>query len=162
MSRGFILRGVLFGALVFSLFGCSSTERTAARREPTLAGNPRFPQRDMEKFFTATKWLKIRDMEYAGYVVLEAHIRSDGSVMLGREIESYPDASWNQLARALGQKVRLNPTTTGTYLEPKAEIFVVFFSRSLDGSLALVFGQQSDGINPGSQQRATCLFTTFY
>ena len=155
-------RGVLLAALLLSISGCAAPERTATQSGRTLAGNPRFPQGAMEKFFTPAKWSKIRDLEYAGYVVLEAQIRSDSSVVLGREIESYPDASWDQLARTLGQQARLHPTTTGTHLEPKAEIFVVFFSRSLDGSLALVFGQQSDGFNPGSSPRATCLFTTFY
>jgi hypothetical protein len=155
-------RGALLAALLFSISGCVSPDRIALPAKPTLAGNPRFPQGDMEKLFTAAKWLKIRDMEYAGYVILEAQIRSDGSVVLGRETETYPDASRNLLARALGQQARLKPNTTGTHLEPKAEIFVVFFSPSVDGRLALVFGRQSDDLNPGASQRATCLFTTLY
>ncbi len=162
MMRCSVARGALLAALLFAFSGCVSPERTAAQDKPTLAGNPRLPQGDMEKFFTAAKWLKIRDMEYAGYVILEAQIRSDGSVVLGRETESYPDTSRNLPARALGQQARLHAATTGTHLEPKAEIFVVFFSPSVDGRLALVFGRQSDDISPGSPRRATCLFTTLY
>jgi len=153
---------MLLGALVCSILGCASPERTAAPAKPTLAGNPRFPQGDMEKLFTAAKWLKIRDMEYAGYVVLAAQISADGSVVLGPEIESYPDTSRNLLARALGEKARLHAVTTGTHLKPKAEIFVVFFSPSMDGNLALVFGQQIDGPISGLPGRATSLFTTRY
>jgi hypothetical protein len=154
--------GVLLAALLCLISGCVSPGLTAVPGKPTLVGNPRFPQGEMEKLFTAAKWLKIRDMEYAAYVVLDAQVGSDGTVTLGRETESFPESSWDLLARALGQQARLHAATTGTHLEPQAEIFVVFFSPSVDGRLALVFGRQSDGISPGSPQRATCLFTTFY
>lgn len=149
-------------AITLSVLGCSSAGPAATSSVHTLAGNPRFPTDDMARFFTAEKWQKLREMEYTGYVVMDARILSDGSVALGREIASYPDASWSLLAHALGQRARLHPTTVGTHVDPKAEIYVIFFSRSLDGNLALIFGQQSAGPNLDQQQRSSCLTTTLY
>src|SRR5258708_31477248 len=51
MMRCSVARGALLAALLFAFSGCVSPERTAAQDKPTLAGNPRLPQGDMEKFF---------------------------------------------------------------------------------------------------------------
>jgi hypothetical protein len=143
------------------VLGCTSPARPAASSAHTLTGNPRFPATDMARFFTPDKWQKLQEITYAGYVIMQAQIKADGTVILGREIEAYPDSSWSALARALGQQARLH-AATGGYLDAKAQIYVVFFPSGWDGNVALIFGQQESSMNPTLTQRATCLTTTRY
>ena len=161
-SRAVLVAAVLLLPVALAILGCAAPGPTAAPTAHTLTGNPLLPAGDMAKFFTPDKWTRLREIEYAGYVIIEAQIRPDGSVVLGREIESYPDASWNVMARTLGQQVRLHANTVGSHLDGKAQIYVVFFPRGWDGNMALIFGQQVGGAIPGTAQRATCLTTTRY
>ena len=157
-----IARVVQLAAATVALLGCATPQRPVAPGAHTLSGNPRFPAGDMAKFFPPDRWRKLQALEYEGYVIMKAQIKPDGTVTLGREIESYPDTSRSQLARALGQQARLHAATGGSYLDAKAEIYVVFFPRGWDGNVALVFGQQESSMNPTMTQRATCLTTTRY
>lgn len=116
----------------------------------------------MARLFPPDKWQKLCEIEYVGYQIMEAQVRADGSIILGRAIESYPDARWDLMARALGQQVRLHPDDAGTHLDAKAEIYVVFFPSGWDGNLALIFGQQSGGVYSSSRSRPACLSTTRY
>jgi len=149
----------LLGIGLLALGGCTHQPPPLPPHQHTLAADARFPRGEMARFFSPEKWSRLREIEYAGYVIMEAQIRPDGSVVLGRETESYPDASWNLLARALGQQARLLPAMGASHLDPKAEIYVVFFPSGWDGNLALIFGRQAG--DPGGP-RATCLATTRY
>lgn len=162
MRSSHLTRSILLAAVVLAVLGCTSPRQPATASGRTLAGNARFPEEAMARLVPPERWAKLRELDYAGYVILEATIRSDGSVTLGREIECYPDRSWSQLARALGQQVQLRATTLGSLLEAKAEIYVVFYPDFWDGRMALIFGQQVAMTNGGANVPATCLTTLRY
>ena len=69
-----------------------------------MATNARMPLSDMEAFIAPEEWHRLRDLEYVRYAMMTATIKSDGSVNVGDVTESYPDASWNQLADRSGKK----------------------------------------------------------
>ena len=128
----------------------------------TLAGSSGLPQRDIETFFSPAHWQKLRKLEYESYVAMQAEIRPDGSVILGKITESLPDASWNDRAYELGQHVTLRAANVGSHINQKAEIYVVFFKRGPDGHLVLVFGRQLNEPDPGMDHRAMYLHTSHY
>jgi hypothetical protein len=128
----------------FALFGCASERTLTAKETHSLAGNRRMPLSDMETFIAPAEWHILRDLEYERYVVMAADIQPNGSVKIGEVIESYPDASWNQIAHSFGQEVILRPNSTDSMLNKHGEIYVVFFKPGFGGNRVLIFGRQID------------------
>jgi hypothetical protein len=130
---------------MFALFGCASVETHVTQATHSLAGNRRLPQNDIKAFIPPADWAKLCDLEYDRYVVMAADIREDGSVIVGKVTESYPDASWNQIARSFGKQVILRATRDGASMLPmRAEIYVVFFKPQSARNFGLIFGQEID------------------
>src|SRR4051812_6250648 len=96
--------------LSLSVGGCTSKEVQVAQPVPPLSKNRHLPVEEIESFIAAEKWREICDLEICRYVVLNATIREDGAVRIGSVSESYPDASWNEIARSFGQDVSLQPS----------------------------------------------------
>ena len=147
---------------IMCVTGCATRDEVRAVRPSTLAGDPRFPARDIEGMFTPAQWRKLRDLEYVACVRLEAQIRADGSVSLDKVLEIFPDASWFELARGYLGAVELRAASVGSRLSPRAEIYVVFFKRALDGNLALIFARQKEEPGPGMERRAMYVHTRRY
>lgn len=93
---------------------------------------------------------------------MDAQIHPDGSLHIGNVRDSYPDASWHNLARLFSEEIVLSVAAVGSHIEPEAEVYVVFFKPSLDGSLALIFAKQKDSPPPGMTRKAMYLRTRFY
>lgn len=148
-------------AILFAT-GCATRDEVRAVRPSTLAGDPRFPAQDIEGMFTPAQWRKLRDLEYVACVRLEAQIRADGSVSVDKVLEVSPDSSWFELARGYLGNVELRAASVGSHLSPRAEIYVVFFKRALDGNLALIFARQKDEPAAGMAQRAMYVHTRRY
>ena len=128
-----------------SLFGCVSKQTPVVQITRTLGTDSRLPQHEIQEFLSQSDWRGLRDLEYERYVVMGADIRPDGSVSIGKVKESYPDGSWNQIARSFGEEVVLRVTgSTDSMLRMRGEICVVFFKPEPRGKLVLVFGQQID------------------
>ena len=159
MKCGFIL---VIGISTCAFAGCTSERRQTVVETHTLAGTPHLPLGDMETLFSPGKWARLRDLEYERYVTIEAEIQSDGTVKLGRVIESFPDASWIGSARNFGQKVELRADGLGSHLNPRAEIVVVLFKPVLEGNLVLVFGRQVEEPAVGMTKRAMYINTFIY
>jgi hypothetical protein len=131
---------------VLALVGCAVEGTRGGPATHTLTGNQQLPQNDIETFLSSADWARLRSLEYARYAIMSADIRPDGSVIVGKVIASYPDASWNEIARSFAQDVILRAAGgTGSMLPMKAEIYVVLFKPESRGNLVLIFGQESDG-----------------
>ena len=139
--------------------GCGSRPASPQLIGHSLATSRTLPTGDIEGFFPPAKWRTLRDLEFAGYVRMEAEIRADGSVRVGRVVERFPDSAWDLPAVAYGGEVVLRAATAGSGLSPKAEIWAVFFKPSIDGRLALIFGRQVGPPNPGAERPAMYLHT---
>jgi hypothetical protein len=116
----------------------------------------------MEQLFSPMQWQKLRDLEFDAFVVMDADIREDGTLRLGKVRERYPNASWDYLAGAFGSEANLRAATVGSHIDPPAEVCVVFFKKEIDGSLVLIFAQQKNDPPVGMNQKATFLHTEYY
>jgi hypothetical protein len=153
---------MLFCLASLLLCGCTSNVGPGVPAVPTLAGDRRLPAGDIERFFSPTQWQKLRDLGYDGFVIMDAQVRADGSLRVGKVRDSYPDASWHTLARQFGEEARLRAASVGSHIDPPAEVFVVFFKRAFDGNLALIFARQKSDPAPGMTQKAVYLHTRHY
>lgn len=133
---------ILLAAL--ALAGCASEIVHVDGARHSIATNSRMPLSDMEAFIAPEEWHRLRDLEYVRFAVMTAAIQTDGSVKVGAVTESYPDDSWNQLAQSFGREVVLRTNATGSMLNKRGEIYVVFFKSEIRGNLVLVFGRQVD------------------
>jgi hypothetical protein len=128
---------------------CATAPANLAPPAPTLAGNPRLPAKAIEPLYSPAKWRKLRDLRYRAYVIFDAHIRSDGSPKILRTREAFPNVTWTAAASNLAANVELHASNLGSHLGQPAEICVIFFEKSLDGQLALVFARQTSAPGPG-------------
>ena len=153
---------VAVAALAFLFVGCVSTAPQQNGMMHTLGARRDLPTQDIEKLFGPSEWSKLRDLEYEAVVVMTADVRADGSLRLGRVRESFPDASWQALAKSFASDAELRAASVGSHIDPKAEVVVIFFKRALDGNLALIFARQAGEPAPGMASRALFLHTRRY
>jgi len=159
--------GTLFpfaAAAIFTLLlaSCASGVPRQSVEAHTLETIRGLPTQDIEKLFSASEWQKLRRLEYEAFVLMDAEIRADGSLRLQRVRESFPDDSWQPLAKSFAAEAKLRAATVGSHLAPGAQVVVVFFKPALDGNLALIFARQKEEPIPGMTSRALYLHTTRY
>jgi hypothetical protein len=141
---------VLF--LILILAGGVSPSLMAAVKAPTLEGDPRLPGDQIEDLCSAEQWKVLRAVKYRALVILDAQIRSDGSMTDGTVRTSEPDATWTKPARDLAKKVRLKATSTGTHILADGIVFVIFYGQGPD-RVALVYARQEDDPHPSAHGR---------
>ena len=143
--------------------GCTAPLARVPGSRLTLADNPSLPGAQIARLLPPGQWRRLRELDYLAYVIMDAGIRPDGSVQLGRITARFPDAAWDALATSFAQDVVLRASSLGSRLEPRAEISVIFYKPVLDGRMVLIFGRQLDVPDPGNgDQRAMYLFTAHY
>ena len=142
--------------------GCASAPAPVRTAGNSLATTGSFPTTEIESFFPPSQWRKLRELAFAGYVVMDAQVRANGSLNLTRIRASFPDDARNAQALGFARAVELKAANIGSHLAPEAEVYVIFFQPSLDGRLALTFARELAEPHPGSERRAMFLRTTNY
>jgi hypothetical protein len=142
--------------------GCASAPATVRLAGNSLATTSSFPTTEIESLFSPLQWRKLRELEFAGYVVMDAQVRVNSSLNITRIRASFPDDTRNAQALAFAREVELKAATIGSHLTPEAEVYVIFFSPSLDGRLALTFARELAEPHSGNERRAMFLRTTNY
>jgi hypothetical protein len=137
-NHPWLLLGLLF------LGGCATGTVSSAPTAHTLRGTSRLPEREIADFYPPGKWERIRDLEYAGYVVLDGWVGENGRVRTGRIVESFPDHSRDQIAHSFAATAKVRSVTAESNIRPKVRVYVVFFEKMLEGDFALVFAKQTE------------------
>lgn len=148
-------RTLTLATITLALAGCAATDTSPTAGGMTLATSRVLPGDAIERRVASADWAILRDLRFEAYVVFDAQVEPDNSVILGRVRKSYPDDTRNEAAKALATKARISIDGVGSHLRPRGEIYVVYFPSSPKGRLALICGkaQGPDGVGGPSGRR---------
>jgi len=134
---------------VLSSGGCASRPADAAQTvDPhTLGGNPKLPFERMRELYKGRQEAFVRDLPYSAYVIMRGGIAPQYDVTIREIVESYPDDTRNDQAKALVQDVTLVPIAFASRVQPAAEVFVIFYDNNDGSGSALVFAHPKEAIS---------------
>jgi len=113
----------------------------------SIAGNGSIPGKPLANFFDNRVWMRINELPYDGYVILRGRVK-DKKIVITQVIESYPDDSRNDMARALANNLQSSASPAGSHIQPSMDVFVVFYETPCDPNRALVFSERSSTAAP--------------
>ncbi len=113
----------------------------------SLKGNDNIPHREIMAFYPVEAWKMIKDTPYSGYVIVHGQVNKKSEFLPGKVTECYPDDSKNKLALKMAGNVKLSSATVGTRINPKADVYVIFYDGNNDDRTAIVFGKRSKSAN---------------
>jgi hypothetical protein len=143
-----IMRLIFLPVVLIAAFAssCAVQPQQETGATNTISGNRHLPSEEIAQFVPPSDWQDIRNREIVRYVIFGAKIRSDGSLTEGKVQEAYPDAAWNETARAFGKNVTLRiDAGSAAASNPHAEIYCIFFKPTDDGqdNYVLIYAQTS-------------------
>lgn len=141
-----LLKSISWLALSAGLLGgCASETSVPPSRSALSRGADPVPWQEIESILNPRQSRTLESLKYTGYVVMDGWIDEDGTVKISRIVESFPDQTRDQLARAFGRKAVIHTPTSASMIKPSAVIYVVFYGRAIEGDIALTFARR-----PGS------------
>jgi hypothetical protein len=131
------------------LCGCSSADSAANGSVYSLASARMLPGAEIKEYVSEDLWQQIGNLEIDRCVGMHAEVRTDGSVIVGGVFTAFPSHDWDEIARGFGRKVQINATAQlGTWLRPRAEIYVIFFKPVGNQRPVVTYGYQTDADPP--------------
>jgi hypothetical protein len=77
---------------------------------------------------------------------MDGEARSDRSIVIGRNVASYPDHSQDPIAELFGSRVKCDTISTGLFgIRAKVRVYVVFYAGPFGSPTALAFACQTPG-----------------
>ena len=157
------IKNLLFLATL-ALGGCASVPSTPVVLGHTVAKDPRLEADEMEDACPSEKWEALRAQEYKAFVILDAQIYSDDTVLVTKMRQSYPDASWETRARKFAKGIKVGASSVGSNLPTDGKVIVVFYDPEKDDTTVLVFARRVGvpAVGMTGAAKSVYLFTDAY
>lgn len=127
---------------LFLLAGCASTGPQSGQIL-TLASSTQLPGAEIKEYAPAETWRQLSGLEIERYVEFRIKLRDDGSVQVGAVHAAYPDHAWDDIARRFAGNAVINASpNSDSKLEPRGELYVIFFKPYSDERPVLVYGYE--------------------